>query len=360
MIRFPVSQPCLGPRERALLNQCLDDNRVSGGAMVERFEREFAAYLAVPHAIVTTSGTTALHLALTAMGIGPGDEVIVPAMTFVATANAVHYTGARVVLADIDEETWCIDPRDVAEKVTPRTKAIVPVHLYGVAAPLVTLKAFHVDLVEDSAEGLGGNYLGQALGTFGRAGVFSFYGNKVMTTGEGGAIVTEDEALAKRLRFLRGQALDPVRRYYHPEIGFNYRMTDLQAAIGVGQLTHLDEMLKRRAELIAIYRRQLQDYGYTPVMAEAGHAPWMFTIKLASDLNRDRLMAAMTAAGVETRPTFVPMHQLPMWRQLPGRLPVATSLGQQGISLPTYPDLTFDEVHEICDIFRRACDAQAG
>ena len=351
---IPVSQPSLGPAERALVNECLDNVQLTYGPMTRRFERELADYLKVRHVLATSSGTTALHLALVALGVGPRDEVLVPDLTFVATANAVFYTGAKVVLVDVDPRTWCLDLADAAQKVTRRTKAVVPVHLYGVPCDLAGLRELaeihKLLIVEDAAEGLTGTYADRPLGSFGDAGIFSFYGNKILTTGEGGAVATDDEGLYQRLYLLRGQALDPKRRYYHPEVGFNYRMTDLQAAVGVGQLGRLDQMVARRRDIFRLYRERLCYYGYASSGVRTDVAPWLYTLLLHHSVERDDLMAWLATQGIETRPTFVPLHRLPTYRQEDHRFPVACRVGDHGLSLPTFPDLTFQQVDHICDV----------
>lgn len=351
-MKYPVSKPCIGVLERSLVDDTMQRVQLSQGEMVRRFERALAAYVGTAHALATTSGTTALHLVLAALGIGPGDEVIVPDLSFVATANAVAYTGATPVLADVHPMSWCIDPLDVRRKLTPRTRAILPVHLYGVPADMLTLSAiareYKLHLIEDAAEGLGGWYYGHQLGSFGTASTFSFYGNKVATCGEGGAICTNDEALYERMYFLRGQALDPMRRYYHPEVGFNYRLTDLQAAVGVGQMMRLEEMLERRREIFEIYHTALCDHiGVVPSAPHTRPAPWVFTLQLNHGVSRDGMMARLADRGIETRPGFVPMHQLPMYQR--DGFPVSSQLADRIISLPTYPGLTDEDVRVISD-----------
>jgi len=349
---IPVSQPCLGFLERLLVNDCLDRGWLTYGPMVQRFERELAERLHVRHALATSNGTTALHVALVAAGIGPGDEVLVPNLTFVATANAVFYTGSRPVLVDVDPVTWCMSPTDAACKITPRTKAILPVHLYGVPCDMRGLQELadihKLLIIEDAAEGLGGDHDGLPLGTLGHAGIFSFFGNKILTTGEGGAVVTNDDKLAERVYLLRGQAVDPARRYYHPEIGFNYRMTDLQAAVGIGQLSHLDQMLARRRDIFRLYQERLCYYG-SASCTRPGVAPWLYTLLLHTSARRDDLMTWLSGQGIETRPAFVPLSRLPMYRQADSLFPVSCHIGDNGISLPTFPDLSFEDVDRICD-----------
>jgi perosamine synthetase len=361
MIRFPVSRPYLGDAEQQLVARTLEERELTYGPTARRFEEEFAAQHGVRFAVATTSGTTALHLALAALGLGPEDEVIVPDLTFAATANAVRYTGARVVLADVDPETWTISPADAESKTTKHTRAILPVHLYGNPCHMAEIaelaRRYRLHVIEDAAEGLGGAYRGTPLGALGLAGIFSFYANKVMTTGEGGAAITGDGVFAGRMQYLRGQAMDAAfgRKapwYFHSEIGFNYRMTAGQAALGLGQLSHLEDMLAKRREIFVRYASRLcYDGAATPrVLPDATQAPWLFTLQLDQRVDRESLMARLLERGVETRPTFVPLHRLPPYRKSDYRFPCATKLGDHGLSLPTYPELTLDNVDEISEI----------
>lgn len=350
-----VSQPSIGSAEIDLVNEALRSNQITSGPMVRRFEEEFARLNDVPHAVACTSGTTALHLALVALGVGPGDEVLVPDLTYVSTANAVAYTGARVRLVDTDPETGCLDMNDLASKVTRLTRAVVPVHLYGVPVDMDALgtvlsrarrhsSAGRIHVVEDAAEGLGGFYLQAKLGAIGDAGCFSFYGNKIITTGEGGMVVTHDGRLAERLRFLRGMATNANPRYFHSELGFNYRMTDLQAAVGLGQLTHFDGMLSSRLAICDRYSRTLLGRSWP-----TGHAPWLFTFLLPDGCQRDVVMARLLDCGIETRPAFVPLHRMPMYAGRDTEYPGAVSFGDLGVSLPTYPEMSISQVDFICD-----------
>jgi perosamine synthetase len=365
-MKHPVSRPSITEIERDLVAQALSRVQLSQGEWVARFEQLLAEFLSSGHpsgprghVVCTTSGTTALHLALVAAGIGPGDEVIVPDLTFVATANAVRYTGAEVVVVDIDRHTWGLNYALVDAKRSLRTRAIVPVHLYGVACAGHDGWPHHDLVIEDAAEGFGGSLGSHMLGTLGHMGVFSFYGNKVITCGEGGAVWTEDADLAKRLRFLRGQALDPNRRYYHPEIGFNYRLTDLQAAVGVGQMTRVEAMLEQRRKIFSLYRHRLcYDVGVTQVDPPGSRsAPWVFTLQLHERIPYDRVVSRLTACGVETRPGFVPLHQLPMYRRPDSEFPVATALAPRILSLPTHADMTLDDVNDICNELIAAVEA---
>lgn len=359
--KYPVSRPSIGAVERTMVNRVLDDNQLTYGPTTLAFEAALAEYLQVKHVLACSSGTTALHLTLAALGIGPGDEVLVPDLTFVATANAVRYTGATVVLVDVDPKTWCMSTSDAERKMTERTKAVIPVHLYGVAADLRELGCVadlnQAWLVEDAAEGLGGAYRGVPLGTFGAAGTYSFYGNKVLTTGEGGAVATDDGVLAARLFLLRGQAIHPHRRYYHPEVGFNYRITDLQSAVGLGQMAHLEEMLSERAFIFQGYGERLRYYGDTPtVRPDTIQAPWLFTfLPHLHRQTRNELISVLAEQGIETRPTFVPLHRMPMYAAEDRAFPVASHIGDNGISLPTYPGLALSDVWNICAEVIKEC-----
>jgi perosamine synthetase len=257
--RIPVFAPWIAASAQRYVADCLATGWISSaGSYVRRFERDFGKLCAADHALATSNGTAALHLALAARGIGPGDEVIVPALTFIATANAVTYTGARTVLADVTAETWTLDPADVVRRLTPRTRAIVAVHLYGHPADMDALAAIARErgllLVEDAAEAHGARYKDRPVGTLGDIGCFSFYGNKIISTGEGGMVVTNDERLAQRATVLRDHAMEPGARYVHNEVGFNYRMTNLQAAVGCAQVEEFETVLARKHAIAARYR----------------------------------------------------------------------------------------------------------
>src|SRR6201986_5199804 len=255
---LPISQPQIGPREKELVLDALDSGWVSWiGKYIDEFEARFARYCGTEYSLAVSNGTTGLHLALAALGVGPGDEVIVPDLTFVASANAVAYTGATPVLADIDPDTLCLDPASVRALISPRTKAIMPVHLYGHPADMDALTeiagAHGIALIEDAAEAHGAEYKGRRVGGLAKCGVFSFYGNKIITTGEGGMLTTNDADFYTLARRLRDHAMSPQRRYFHEERGFNYRITNLQAALGVAQLERITDFLARRAESMDWY-----------------------------------------------------------------------------------------------------------
>jgi len=280
----------------------------------------------------------------------------VPDLTFIATANAVRYTGATPVLVDADPGTWGIDPADARRKITPRTRAILPVHLYGRPADLAALLALAaehgLDVVEDAAEAHGARYHGRPVGSFGRFGAFSFYGNKIFTTGEGGALVTDDPRLAARARLLRDHAMDAERRYYHPEVGFNYRMTNIEAALGCSQLEHAAEILARRRAIAAAYDARLAGLrGLTAPAARPGEESvcWMYSVLVEPGfgLDRDAVCAGLRARGIDSRPFFIPLHAMPPYRT-DAPFPAATALSRRGINLPSGTALTTAEIEAVC------------
>jgi perosamine synthetase len=352
--RIPVFRPWIAHAARTYVLDCLDTGWLSSmGAYVRRFEADFAKLCDAGYGVATSSGTTALHLALAAAGIGPGDEVIVPALTFVATANAVVYTGARAVIADVDPATWTLDPADVARRRTPRTRAVIAVHLYGHPADLDALRAAagpSVLLVEDAAEAHGARYKGRPVGAVGDAGCFSFYGNKMITTGEGGMLVTDDARVATRASFLRDHAMEASPHYFHSAVGFNYRMTNLQAAVGCGQLEEFSTMLARKRQISTRYGERLahvRGLGLPPQAPWAENVYWMYSVLVPADRARDVVTAALAEVGVETRPFFVPLHLLPPYASEEPR-PVSEGLARHGINLPSGPTLSDADVDRVC------------
>jgi perosamine synthetase len=354
---IPVFAPWLSENVRRYVLDCVDTGWISSlGEYVPRFEQDFARFCEARHAVATSNGTTALHLALVTLEIGPGDEVLVPDLTFVATANVVRYTGATPVLVDADPVTWGMDPADTARKLTPRTRAVIPVHVYGHPVdlePLLDLGRRHgIKVVEDAAEAHGARYHGRRVGALGEIGAFSFYGNKIITTGEGGMVVTNDGDLAERARFLRDHAMDPNRRYYHPEVGFNYRMTNIQAAIGCAQLEQAESILQRRKVIAAAYEAGLAELpGLVRPPAEpwAENVYWMYSVLVerAFGPDRDAVREGLRARGVDSRPFFVPLHEQPPYRE-DGAFPVSTRLSRTGINLPSGTGLTTEEIATVC------------
>ena len=357
--RITVAAPNLNGNERDYVLECLDTTWISsGGRFITDFEKAFADYCGVKHAIACNNGTTALHLALVAMGIGPGDEVIVPSLTYIASANAVTYCGATVVLVDNDPRTFNIDPALIEAKITPRTKAIMPVHLYGLVAdmdPILEVAQKHgLMVIEDAAEAVGATYKGRMSGSLGDCATFSFFGNKIITTGEGGMITTNDDTLAATMRLYRSQGMDPNRRYWFPVVGFNYRMTNIKAAIGLAQLERIEQHLAARERVVAWYDEKLSRLGdriIKPHVASTGrHVFWMYTVRLGDGLStsRDQVIKDLDALGIESRPVFHPMHMMPPYAHLAmDDLKQAEACGADGLNLPTHAGLTEADIDRV-------------
>ncbi len=361
---IPVSAPDLSGNEAAYVAQAVQDGWVSSsGSFVDRFEREFAAVCGTAHSLACSSGTTALHLAVAAFGARRGDEVIVPSTTFIATANAVRVCGATPVFVDVDPDTWCLDPRGVAEAVTPRTRGIVPVHLLGHPADMDALNAIAAHhglwVIEDAAEATFARYRGRPVGSLGHAAAFSFFGNKIITSGEGGAVTFSGDGLKTRMRMLRGHGMDPERKYHFPVVGFNYRMSNLTAALACAQLERWQELMARRRSVHAMYADMLGSLPGIVCRRDAAWAdavPWLFAVLVDRDVfgvDRDGLAAALAARGVETRPMFPPVHGMPPYRRSFARrqvsLPVAELLGATGLMLPVHPLMTEDDAVFVCE-----------
>ncbi|MFQ6014129.1 MAG: DegT/DnrJ/EryC1/StrS family aminotransferase [Anaerolineae bacterium] len=360
---IPVTEVSLGPREREYVLDCLDSGWISSlGKYVGLFEEGFSRYCGVHYGVATSNGTTALHLALATLGIGPDDEVIVPTLTFVATVNAVTYTGARPLFIDSEPETWNLDPGHLEKMITPRTRAIIPVHLYGHPVdmdPVRAIAARHgLYIIEDAAEAHGAQYKGRKAGSLSHLACFSFYGNKIITTGEGGMVITDDKDLAQRAAWLRDQAMDQDRRYWHAAIGYNYRLTNVQAAIGLAQLERIEEFVVIKRKNAALYTSLLGD---VPGITTPGEAPWarnvywLYSILVDEErygMGRDQLAAFLREKGVDTRPFFHPVHTLPPYRQ-GQRFPVAERLARQGLSLPSAVTLKEEEIELVANLIRR-------
>lgn len=362
---IPVAAPLLAGNEKAYVLDCIESSWISScGKYVERFERTFADFCGVRYAVSCSSGTAALHVALLALGVGPGDEVIVPTLTFVATANAVTYCGARPRFVDIEPDTWTLDPNLVEAKITPRTKAILPVHLYGHVANMDAIteiaRRHNLFVVEDAAEAHGAEFRGRRIGSLNDAAAFSFYGNKIITCGEGGMVVTDSERLARCAAQLRGQGVDSKKRYWFPIIGYNYRMPNLTAAVGLAQLERIDCHLNLRREVASWYRDSLRDVPGIEWQAPKDgrrNVDWLFTITLNEPIRvtRDDVIDRLSRRGVETRPVFYPMHTLPPYREMgqeDGDFPVADRVARSGLSLPTWAGLQREDVVYVCEALR--------
>lgn len=365
--RIPVMTPQLNGKELQYVTECITTGWISSqGAFVKRFEKDFAAYCKAPFGVAVSNGTVAIHLALAALGIKEGDEVIVPDLTFAASVNAVIYCGATPVLADVDPETWTLSPESVRSLITPKTKAIMPVHLYGHPCdmdPLLAIaKEHNLLVVEDCAEALGTLYKGKHVGTFGQAATFSFFGNKTITTGEGGMVLFNDEAIYNKALVLRDHGMSKQKRYWHDFVGFNYRMTNIQAAIGCAQLERLDEFVNAKRRMAKIYNEGLSSLSHIQRPAEkdfAFNGYWLYTciIEPGTGVSRDELIEKLAKNGVETRPVFYPLHEMPPYVQYIRKgqaFPVTEYLSRNGISLPSSVTITQEEQSAILNAVHSA------
>ena len=369
--RIPVAVPVLDGREAEYVAECMATSWISSiGRFITEFEASFATFCGVKHAIAANNGTTALHLALVGLDLQPGDEVIVPDLTYIASANAVTYCGAKPVFVDCDPATFNMDPERLEAAITPRTKGIIPVHLYGHPCdmdPITAVAERHgLWVLEDAAEAVGASYKGRRTGSLGKAATFSFFGNKIITTGEGGMITTDDDELAARLRLFRGQGMDLKRRYWFPVVGYNYRMTNVAAAVGLGQMERIDHHLEARRRVARWYDERLAKLDgriVRPVTAEwAEHSFWMYTVQLAEGgaAERDAVMAAMDAEGVETRPVFYCMHQMPPYADAVVDTPNAVRCAARGINLPTHGGLTEGDIDRVAAALENALGRALG
>lgn len=366
-IRIPLYEPSLGEEELANVVTAVRSGWVSSlGSFVPEFEREFAAFCGARFGIAVCNGTAALHLALLAAGVGEGDEVLVPSLTYVATANAVRYCGATPVFVDADPAIWCMQAEGLDAMVTPRTRAIVPVHLYGhpcdMDAILELARRRGLAVIEDAAEAHGAEYRGRRVGALGAIGCFSFYGNKIITTGEGGMCVTDDARLAERLRSLRDHAMDPERRYWHEQIGYSYRMTNLQAALGVAQMGKIANFVERKRRLAGWYAEMLAPLAAAgriqlhPEAPWAASVYWLYSVLVrAGRVSRDEARGRLDARGIETCPFFWPLHLLPPYAR-GERMPAAEDLGARGINLPSGADLDRNQVARVVQALGEALD----
>jgi perosamine synthetase len=357
---IPISNPALTGNELKYVTDCVQTSWVSSlGKYVTGFEDAFAEFCGTDHAVTCSNGTTALHLALLALGVQPGDEVLVPTLTYVATANAVVYCNAKPVFVDGEPETWNMDPSQIESLITPRTKGIIVVHLFGHPVdmdPIMAMARRHgLFVLEDAAEAHGAEYKGRRVGSIGDAGTFSFFGNKIITTGEGGMVTTNDRALANEIRRLKNHGMDPERKYWFPTVGFNYRLTNVASAIGLAQLEKIDWHLAQRQQIAAWYREYLADVpglSWQPEKEWARHVWWLFTVVMDEEipLGRFDVLARLKARGVEGRQIIYPITQLPPYED-PARkncFPVADRTVDRGLHLPTWSGLTREQVDYVC------------
>jgi len=358
--RIPVLEPLLGGNELEYVTECIKTNWISSqGKYVQEFEGVIKSFTNSNYALAVSNGTVALHLALVSLGIGSGDEVIVPDITFAATLNAIVLAGAIPVILDVEENTWNLSIKLLKESVTSRTKAIMPVHIYGVPCNMPEIMAVanehQLVVVEDCAEALGSSINGKHVGTFGNVGTFSFFGNKVITCGEGGAVIFRDEDAYNRAKILRDHGMTPGKRYWHDVVGFNYRLTNLQAAVGCAQFEQLDSFRRKRQQIFGWYEKYLLKSNYFEIQnIEPGYESsyWLFTVKLkkACLLNRDDLINKLAKVGIDSRPVFYPMSLMPPFKQYERHLNgLSEQIALNGISLPTSVYLSENEIKNISD-----------
>ncbi|MDP2537418.1 DegT/DnrJ/EryC1/StrS family aminotransferase [Alteromonas stellipolaris] len=362
---IPVSKPYLTQEAKTFVVDCLDSGWISSkGAYVERFENEFAEKCGAKHAISVSSGTAALHLALLCLGIGSEDEVIVPDLTFAATANAVILCGATPVLCCVNKDEWTLDVNDAEAVLSDKTKAIIPVHLYGNPARMHEINDFAkrngLTVIEDCAESLGATLDGHYLGTFGDMGCYSFFANKLLSTGEGGMVTTDSDALALKIRTLRDHGMSTEKRYWHDIAGLNYRMTNIQAAIGVSQLNVFDEFAKARSEQEALYKKYLLDVPgviFKRVIKGAIPVNWLMSLRIdeaLSGISAAELQGILTEHQIESRLFFYPLHQQPPYSNERAALKSTDVLSSSGLSLPTFVGLSCEDIQRVCEIISTA------
>ncbi len=357
-----LDAPDLGELEKEKLNECIDSTFVSTvGPFVGEFSERFASFVGVPHAVPVQSGTAALHLALLELGVGPGDEVILPVLTFIATANAVMYTGATPVFSDVDYRTWNVTAETVAEKITSRTKAILVVHLYGNPCKMDSLldlaRSRSIPIVEDATESLGATWCGQKTGTFGDIGCFSFNGNKVITTGGGGMITTATRAKAEHMHFMANQAREVARGYYYSRVGYNYRMTNLEAALGLAQMERLESFLEKKRETARIYRERLENLEGVSCQQEypgASSSWWLSSILIdRPGFKMESFMEVLKSEGVPTRRVFTPITAFPPYSEYgSGTYRNAYGLFRQGLNLPSSTLNSLESVEYVAKVVK--------
>ena len=355
---IPISKPSITQVEIDYVHDAVKSTWISSlGKYIDQFEEEFASFCGTKYAVTVSNGTVAIHLALKAYNIGKTDEVIVPDLSFIATANAVLHAGATPVFVDVDPYNLCMDPSLIEKLITPNTKAIMPVHLYGHPADMGTINKIatkhNLIVIEDAAEAHGACIRNKKVGRWGDCATFSFYGNKNLTTGEGGMITTDDEALYIKCKYLRDHAMSKEKRYWHTELGYNYRMTNMQAALGCAQLHRVDELMNQKQEIFKVYKDSLDGFNGIELNRKnswASHAYWLVCAEfegLSAD-QRDQLMIELKTRGIDSRPYFYPMSDMPYIEAGHVHTPVTHHKSKIGINLPTYFDLSENEIRRVC------------
>lgn len=356
-VYFPVAIPNLNGNEFKYLTDAFMSTWISSsGEYIVRFEEEFSKYSDCKYGVAVSNGTVALHLALVVLGIGEGDEVIVPDLTFAATINTVLHAGATPVIVDVEEDSWCIDPKAIERAITPKTKAIVPVHLYGQSCDMATImeiaKQYNLKVIEDCAEAHGAMFDGKKVGSFGDIGCFSFYGNKVITTGEGGMCTTNNEELNSKIRVLRDHGMSKTKRYWHDVVGYNYRLTNLQAAIGVAQLERIDNIHTNRRQYENSYKEVLKDtksFTFQKDLPNRQRITWLVSILLDDSIDRDSYILKLKNHGIDARPFFYPLSDMEIYaKYCKEDTKISHKLSKIGLNLPTYETLkSADEIQKV-------------
>lgn len=365
---IPLCVPEIRGNEWKYIKDCLDTNWVSSvGSYVDKFEKDFAKFVGAKSAVVTVNGTSALHLALKVLGIGEGDEVVVPSMTFIAPVNAVKYVGAEPIFVDICRDTFVMDADKIEELITPRTKAILPVHIYGNIVDMDKVMEIankhNLYVIEDATESLGSVYKGKHTGTIGHIGCFSFNGNKLITTGAGGMLVTNDEELGKKAKFLSTQAKETLgnKGFYHTDIGFNFRMPNILAAMGCAQLENIEEYIEIKRKNAFTYNQLLKGIKNITLpieKIETRNVFWLYSILIEDgfQVSRDELIKIMYEAGIETRPFFIPVHTMPPYKNCKcGDLSITEEVSLKGINLPSSVSLNEQDIEKICEVIKKLC-----
>ena len=357
-MNIPVCEPTQWGNEKKYVKKCMDSNWISSkGEFIEKFESTFAKKVGAKYGVGVLNGTVALHLALAALDIGPGDEVIIPTFTMIATPNSVRYTGAKPVLVDSELKTWNIDASKIEEKITKRTKAIMPVHTYGhpcdMDAIMKIARKHGLFVIEDAAEAHGAIYKGRKIGSIGNAACFSFYANKIITTGEGGMVTTNDKKLAEKMQLLKNHAFSHERHFWHKLLGYNYRMTNIQAAIGLAQTENFEKLANKRIKNAMLYNsllKEIEEIILPPSTKGIKNVYWMYGILLKnwSRVTRDTVRYALASRGIETRTFFIPIHRQPVYKGwFKGNYLNSEYLCTNGLYLPSSTSLTEKQIRYI-------------
>lgn len=365
MMKIELDSPNLGALEKKYLCECVDSSFVSTiGPFVEKFEKEFAQYLGISHAVSVQSGTSALHIALIELGITYGDEVILPALTFVASANPIKYVGATPVFVDVDPLTWNISPSKIEESITKKTKAIMPVHLYGNPSEMDTIidiaKKYNLFVIEDATESLGATYKGQYTGTIGDIGCYSFNGNKVITTGGGGMVAARDPKTAEHIKFLVNQARDASKGFYHTEVGYNMRMTNLEASLGLAQMERLHIFLEKKRNFNNIYREVLSEIPFVKFQEEyvLGKSAWWLSSITIEHPQKDipTIQEELKNKGIPSRRLFIPINKFPPYKNNTSHeFSVSENLYRYGLNLPSSTVNDESDIRFVADTLKEIC-----